>query len=173
MPGHGCGIHPTTLDCRQTHRSPYARRFGQICRPASAWRDFSENETEVNTNSSRFRRSRLAKHLPKSHEARAPQTLAFPAHRCDSSPTDPAPSSPEGPLEQDPISLGLWRSLASALDWGSRGRRFKSCQPDLTKPCLHQTQARLCFCARLNSRNWFLAPFSSAAGSIPAVSFAN
>ena len=25
---------------------------------------------------------------------------------------------------------GLWRSLVSALDWGSRGRRFKSCQPD-------------------------------------------
>ena len=45
---------------------------------------------------------------------------------------------------------GLWRSLASALDWGSRGRRFKSCQPDfmqviyekrltarpLTRPCV-------------------------------------
>jgi hypothetical protein len=25
---------------------------------------------------------------------------------------------------------GLWRSLVSALDWGSRGRRFKSGQPD-------------------------------------------
>ncbi len=25
---------------------------------------------------------------------------------------------------------GLWRSLVSALDWGSRGRRFESCQPD-------------------------------------------
>ena len=25
---------------------------------------------------------------------------------------------------------GLWRSLASAFDWGSKGRRFKSCQPD-------------------------------------------
>ncbi len=25
---------------------------------------------------------------------------------------------------------GAWRSLASALDWGSRGRRFKSCRPD-------------------------------------------
>ena len=25
---------------------------------------------------------------------------------------------------------GLWRSLVSALDWGSRGRRFKSSQPD-------------------------------------------
>ena len=36
-----------------------------------------------------------------------------------------------------PLSLGLltwlnglWRSLDSALDWGSRGRRFKSGQPD-------------------------------------------
>src|SRR5688572_500406 len=27
-------------------------------------------------------------------------------------------------------SSGLWRSLVSALDWGSRGRRFKSSQPD-------------------------------------------
>ena len=26
---------------------------------------------------------------------------------------------------------GLWRSLVSAIDWGSRGRRFKSGQPDL------------------------------------------
>jgi hypothetical protein len=25
---------------------------------------------------------------------------------------------------------GLWRSLVSALDWGSRGRGFKSRQPD-------------------------------------------
>ncbi len=25
---------------------------------------------------------------------------------------------------------GLWRSLVSALDWGSRGREFKSPQPD-------------------------------------------
>ena len=25
---------------------------------------------------------------------------------------------------------GLWRSLVSALDWGSRGREFKSLQPD-------------------------------------------
>ena len=27
-------------------------------------------------------------------------------------------------------SHGLWRSLVSALDWGSRGREFKSPQPD-------------------------------------------
>ena len=26
--------------------------------------------------------------------------------------------------------FGAWRSLASARDWGSRGRRFKSCRPD-------------------------------------------
>ena len=29
--------------------------------------------------------------------------------------------------------IGAWRSLASALDWGSRGRRFKSCRSDLGK----------------------------------------
>jgi hypothetical protein len=26
--------------------------------------------------------------------------------------------------------IGLWRSLASALAWGARGREFKSPQPD-------------------------------------------
>ena len=26
--------------------------------------------------------------------------------------------------------FGAWRSLASALEWGSRGRRFESCRPD-------------------------------------------
>src|SRR5205823_8613105 len=29
-----------------------------------------------------------------------------------------------------PTCHGLWRSLVSALDWGSRGREFKSRQPD-------------------------------------------
>ena len=28
------------------------------------------------------------------------------------------------------LGSGLWRSLVSALDWGSRGREFKSPQPD-------------------------------------------
>jgi hypothetical protein len=36
--------------------------------------------------------------------------------------------------EQEPLTRvaesGLWRSLVSALDWGSRGREFKSPQPD-------------------------------------------
>jgi hypothetical protein len=30
---------------------------------------------------------------------------------------------------------GLWRSLVSALDWGSRGRGFKSRQPDRGIAC--------------------------------------
>ena len=34
------------------------------------------------------------------------------------------------PLWRRLWSIGAWRSLASALDWGSRGRRFKSCRPD-------------------------------------------
>ena len=34
-----------------------------------------------------------------------------------------------------PHAHGLWRSLVSALDWGSRGRRFKSGQPDRENPC--------------------------------------
>ena len=28
------------------------------------------------------------------------------------------------------LRCGLWRSLVSALVWGTRGRRFKSSQPD-------------------------------------------
>ncbi len=32
------------------------------------------------------------------------------------------------------LTHGLWRSLVSALDWGSRGREFKSPQPDHQKP---------------------------------------
>ena len=28
------------------------------------------------------------------------------------------------------LSLGAWRSPASALAWGARGRRFKSSRPD-------------------------------------------
>ena len=27
-------------------------------------------------------------------------------------------------------NVGVWRSLASALPWGGRGRRFKSCHSD-------------------------------------------
>ena len=33
-------------------------------------------------------------------------------------------------LTRDKQSDGLWRSLVSALDWGSRGPGFKSRQPD-------------------------------------------
>ena len=38
---------------------------------------------------------------------------------------------------------GLWRSLASALDWGSRGRRFKSCQPDYLRQRVLQKRGDL------------------------------
>jgi hypothetical protein len=30
------------------------------------------------------------------------------------------------------LPYGAWRSLASALAWGARGRRFKSCRPDFS-----------------------------------------
>ena len=30
--------------------------------------------------------------------------------------------------------FGAWRSLASASEWGSEGRKFKSCRPDIVKP---------------------------------------
>jgi len=29
--------------------------------------------------------------------------------------------------------IGVWRSLDSAFDWGSKGRRFKSCHPDFAE----------------------------------------
>ena len=35
------------------------------------------------------------------------------------------------------LRCGLWRSLVSALVWGTRGRRFKSSQPD-TNVVRHQ-----------------------------------
>jgi hypothetical protein len=37
---------------------------------------------------------------------------------------------------------GLWRSLVSALDWGSRGPGFKSRQPD-TLTCMNDGHGRL------------------------------
>ena len=33
-------------------------------------------------------------------------------------------------LNKDDVSNGAWLSLARALEWGSRGHRFKSCRPD-------------------------------------------
>ena len=37
------------------------------------------------------------------------------------------------------VYVGAWRSLASALEWGSRGRRFKSSRPDqIYSTCLWQ-----------------------------------
>src|SRR6185503_2293811 len=45
-----------------------------------------------------------------------------------------APPAP-GRWPRAVITFGVWRSLASALDWGSRGRRFKSYHPDhLVRP---------------------------------------
>ena len=38
------------------------------------------------------------------------------------------------------LRCGLWRSLVSALVWGTRGRRFKSSQPD-TNVVRHQKVA--------------------------------
>ena len=32
------------------------------------------------------------------------------------------------------LPIGAWRSPASALAWGARGRRFKSSRPDTTRP---------------------------------------
>ena len=40
-------------------------------------------------------------------------------------------SLPETPVQS---MVGAWRSLASALEWGSRGRRFESCRPDQPSP---------------------------------------
>jgi hypothetical protein len=37
-----------------------------------------------------------------------------------------------GPDSDKICSFGAWRSLASALAWGARGRRFESCRPDFS-----------------------------------------
>ena len=55
---------------------------------------------------------------------------------------------------------GLWRSLVSALDWGSRGREFKSPQPDYQKSLYLQGLLRFCerVCARSKRRESARSP---------------
>ena len=43
------------------------------------------------------------------------------------------------------LATGAWRSLASASEWGSEGRKFKSCRPDLIKPVVARSYGGLCF----------------------------
>ncbi len=38
---------------------------------------------------------------------------------------------------------GAWRSLASASEWGSEGRKFESCRPDSEKPSVAMSYGRL------------------------------
>ncbi len=60
----------------------------------------------------------------------------WPRHgRLPSSPWPPVGADGAGgvdspPLFQQRFWVGAWRSLASALPWGGRGRRFKSSRPD-------------------------------------------
>ena len=67
-----------------------------------------------------------------------------------------------------PSGSGAWRSLASALDWGSRGRRFKSCRPDLPG---HESRelSSPCFSGKidLRSRFCYLPSVGSAAAFSP------
>ena len=69
--------------------------------------------------------------------------------RCNSLPARPSKRSilgEDSSLEKAVgFSDGLWRSLASALDWGSRGRRFKSCQPDLMRQKALRRERRRAF----------------------------
>src|SRR5205085_6032337 len=66
-------------------------------------------------------------------------TVALQGHALRAGRVPRVPGLPGGGLGRPPRGLtrgvyhrahGLWRSLVSALDWGSRGRRFKSGQPD-------------------------------------------
>ena len=41
-------------------------------------------------------------------------------------------------------SVGAWRSLASALQWGGRGRRFESARPDQFFECCARVGADAC-----------------------------
>jgi hypothetical protein len=74
---------------------------------------------------------------PVRHCTRRPESVQG-ATPCQVSCTRDRPrvQSRTGGLPERPLrgvasrSLGLWRSLVSALDWGSRGREFKSPQPD-------------------------------------------
>ena len=46
------------------------------------------------------------------------------------------------PVRRGTTTRGLWRSLVSALDWGSRGPGFKSRQPDKKCPWRHILRRR-------------------------------
>ena len=43
------------------------------------------------------------------------------------------------------IIFGVWRSLVSVLDWGSRGREFKSHHSDKAKKTCHEVMGLFVF----------------------------
>ena len=45
-------------------------------------------------------------------------------------------------------TIGVWRSLDSASDWGSEGRWFKSSHPDLKRKALRNNELRRAFLLR-------------------------
>ena len=65
--------------------------------------------------------------------------LAIPGGGCDNG------TRPRRGVEPRLRHSGTWRSLASALDWGSRGRRFKSCRPDYERSQLQRSCGLFCF----------------------------
>ena len=52
---------------------------------------------------------------------------------------------------------GVQRSLASAPDLGSGGRRFESCHPDVLKYSVKSSDSRLCICSSVGQSNRLLS----------------
>ena len=80
------------------------------------------------------------------------QTLTVPPRRLLGNITELAPSlicNPGAPrfLGYNPaLPIGAWRSPASALAWGARGRRFESSRPDRTEKPRVITTCGFSFC---------------------------
>jgi hypothetical protein len=61
--------------------------------------------------------------------------------------------------------FGPWRSLASALAWGARGREFKSRRPDQNRSTLKISEATLAQLVERLIRNQQVASSILAGGS--------
>jgi len=106
------GSHTVARDCRHTGPAPFSASPGQSS-PAS---------TTGATSTS------LTPNRPGDARLNEPETKSGPAaFRLESASAVRLPRA-------GPTDCGLWRSLVSALDWGSRGPGFKSRQPDASEP---------------------------------------
>lgn len=67
-------------------------------------------------------------------------------------------------------NTGAWRSLASASDWGSEGRRFKSCRPDSESLTTTRVMVRLFLLAERESASCYAGATACRKMQISALS---